>query len=244
MSETKPLPKVLVLVLACDIDSTFCAFQILWRQYMNRHPNIKCFFYKSHPNLQQNYVLSDSNTLLIKGEETLDSVWSKTLKAFEYFAPQLDQYDFVFRTTLSSFLLWDVFLEAIRDLPQMGLCAARVGQYKQTATPFPSGAGFLLSTDLVRRLVEEKPEKVDQDDVTIGHALKRWGIPIQPLYREDVVSLNNVQLRVRVKGTDEKDVFHWRMKNMRKDRRRDIEFYAKMLDKCYINPPKIEEPST
>jgi hypothetical protein len=106
--------------------------------------------------------------------------------AFKYFRPVFSKYDFVFRTCLSSHIRFNKYLDFCRTLPRSGLCAAYSGKYGDIT--FPSGSGYTLSTDLVKRLLDEPVEHYIIDDVTIGLAMQRWGVPIQHVDKHDILN--------------------------------------------------------
>jgi hypothetical protein len=208
--------KILVLILASDSAPEYIEFQSIWKMYMNLHPKIDCYFYKGDPTLPTEAVLR-GNTLLLRIEESLDTVYEKTLRAFRFFEPQLSNYTFVYRTNLSSFIDFGKYIQVCASLPKTECCAAFVGT-DDDGVPFPSGAGFTLSPDLVRRLLRENPPLLVQDDITIGHALHQWGIPIVPVNRADYVAEENVFI---FKCFDlEMPTFHYRVKS--DDRNLDV----------------------
>jgi hypothetical protein len=183
---------------------------------MNLHPKIDCYFYKGDPTLPTEAVLR-GNTLLLRIEESLDTVYEKTLRAFRFFEPQLSNYTFVYRTNLSSFIDFGKYLQVCARFPRTECCAAWVGWYEE-GIPFPSGAGFTLSPDLVRRLLRENPPLLVQDDITIGHTLHRWGIPILPVSRADYVAVENA---FAINCSDpEMPIFHYRLRS--DDRNLDV----------------------
>jgi hypothetical protein len=199
---------------------------------MHSNPNIHCFFYKGVPNLSQDAVLS-GDTLLIKLEESLENVYEKTILAFKYFEPALYQYDFVYRTNLSSFIDFRKYIDICQSFPKTEGCIAFIGM-TDNGVCFPSGSGFTLSPDLVRRFVKDPPPKIEQDDITFGVALNNWGIPICNVNRADYVSdLNEFVSRI-----PEMPTFHYRIKS--DDRKRDTEImralvadYKKITDRMW-----------
>ncbi len=238
--------KILCLILASDTAPEYIQFQKCWKRMMKINSNVDCYFYKGHPDLTQPAFLED-DTLWIRVPETLDTVYEKTLRAFEYFVPQLDKYDFVFRSNLSTFLSFPHLLEYCTTLPKSECCAAVVGGIPpeeegensiNTGFSFPGGNGFLLSTDLVRRLVEERIPLVAQDDVTIGVALRKWNVPIQEFVRPDFLAdgvwyVNNYQLlqpnERNLNPTLRK--FSYRIKS--NDRKKDVEVMSALIRKHY-----------
>ena len=238
--------KILCLILASDTTPECVRFQTLWRKFMNKNISIDCYFYKGHPDLQQSEFLED-RTLWIKVPETLETVYEKTLRAFAYFVPQLDKYDYVYRSNLSTFVSFQHMLEFCADLPRTNCCAAVAGGIPpedevrnsiEHGFSFPSGNGFLLSVDVVRRLVEEKPPLVVQDDVTIGTALRSWKIPIiefvRPDYRDDGswYMNNHALLKPNEWNLDPKKImFIYRLKSY--DRMRDVKMMEDLIRRVY-----------
>ncbi len=185
--------KILCLILASDTSPEYIRFQGLWRKFMHLRREVDCYFYKGHPDLTQPTFLEDK-TLWIKVNENLGTVYEKTLRAFEHFLPELHKYDYVYRSNLSTFVSFQHMLEFCADLPRTNCCAAVAGGIPRETEDrfslkhglsFPGGNGFILSPDLVRRIVDEKPPLIEQDDVTIGAALRNWSIPIVEFARPD-----------------------------------------------------------
>lgn len=188
--------RVLCLVLASDTDPLYIRFQQRWRRLLNAHPDVTCYFYKGHPNLVSESFI-EGDTVWVRAPETLDAVYDKTLAAFSAVLPMLESYNYVFRSNLSTLVSFTDLLAFCETLPPTNCCAGFAGgippaDERLHAIPkkltFPAGNGFLLSPDVVRRLVKERPRRVIQDDVSIGVALQVWGIPIRPFARFGIVS--------------------------------------------------------
>lgn len=162
--------KILMLVLASDGYEPFYA---LWRKYMNSNPNIDCFFYRGNPDMEKDAELVD-DTIYVKIGDTLDTVYEKLMLTLKFLEPKLRKYDFFFRTNLSSFIDFNKYVHFCLLLPTENTCAAVIGHHDEI--PFPSGAGFTMTMDLVRRLVYENPPPYHLDDVTIGKAISKWGV--------------------------------------------------------------------
>lgn len=195
--------RVLILVLASDTDPIYCAFQAAWRRIS--HPRADVYFLKAHPNLQgDDFVYGD--TVFIKCEESLATVYEKQLRAFRLLQPSLAQYAFVFRTNLSSFVDIPLYLAACTKLARTGVYSGVIGTHDGIS--FASGSGFTITPDLVQRLVDETPPEVFVDDVSIGKAMMSWGVPILPAPRIDILDGGIFLHRVQ----DQPDVFHVRIK--------------------------------
>ena len=210
-----------MLILASDTTPEYLEFQTLQRSWMNKTPGVDCYFYKAHPNLPQDIFLA-GDTLMIKLEESFDTVYEKTLRAFEYFAPRFHEYDFVYRTNLSTYTHCPSLFNYCMSLPRAKTCAAVIGG-EGHPLEFPGGSGILITPDLIERFLEERPEKIYQDDVTLGVALKRWGINMVSFRRGDYEASDCFYIRnwdtVPADGL-RGILFSWRLKT--EDRNRDV----------------------
>jgi len=224
------VPKILMLILASDTDPIYIEFQKIWCKYMNSNPNIDSYFYKADPTLKEEALLVDKNTLLVKCEESFNTCYEKTLKAFEYFSPQFSKYDYIIRPNLSSFIVFDHYLEFCKKVPKVNGCSAVIGIEK--TIQYPSGSAFTITPDLVMRLLEERSPYVIQDDVSIGNALKTWNIPILPAPRTDILYDNDMQYIDSISSND-KNVFHYRVKRLSGNRNIDVDILNKLVDKYY-----------
>jgi hypothetical protein len=190
---------------------------------MNSNPMIESYFYKGDPHLEQEYVL-EGDTLWIRVEESLDTVYEKTMKAFAYFAGRLNTYDFVFRPNLSSFVVFDRYIDYCSTLATRGHVSAVIG--REGEHTFPSGSGFTMSSDVVLKLLRDNPPLVVMDDVTIGVWLHTSGIPIRNAGRCDYTNGTGLPT-----GADENTTFHYRVKNPM--RGLDITIHKMLYDKFY-----------
>jgi len=200
-------PKILMLVLASDNNPIYKEHQRIWRSYMHTNPNIDCYFYKGDPTLEQEYKLIE-DTLYIQIEDTLENVYEKTLRAFKFFEPNFHKYKCIFRTNLSSVVIFHRYIEYCKTIPTHSFCSAHIGIENQV--PFPAGAGFTITPDIASRLVAERPPLISQDDVSIGYALQSWGIPITSVNRMDFITpelYNDYHLKIP-------SIFHFRIKQL------------------------------
>jgi len=233
-------PRILMLVLASDDGGLYSGLQSIWKLYMDSEPQIDCYFIKDREEQDQPVILEDS-TLYIKtykGYANNDSLWIKTLRAFEYFQPTLDKYDYVFRPNLSSFIRFDKYLQFCKSLPRTGLYSGQVNT--DYGLQYASGCGFTLSIDLVKRLIATPPKHFVIDDLTIGTAMRDWGIPIvtaprhtiQPdnLSIPDETSLPKLAALLENPG----DVYHYRVRTGDTGRlERDLKIHRILYERFY-----------
>jgi len=169
--------------------------------------------------LKDRFELDIANkTLYVRGDECLiPGILHKTVEALSFFLGSGDEYDYVWRTNLSSVLDFEGLERFLSSLNQPnGLYAGYIGKAlfgdhnlkggglgeRSSPTFFASGAGFLMSRDVAMYLVSNRDSlRWDLiDDVAIGALLEpRFGL--MHLERCWVQSEHIVA---------EKDVFHFR----------------------------------
>ncbi|MCE5295239.1 MAG: hypothetical protein LLF94_11605 [Chlamydiales bacterium] len=182
--------KLLVLIIASDNHPAFLELQDIWKSYMNAYPEqITAYFIKGDATLDVPSRLCQ-NTLYTKTPDNYKpGILKKTLLSFEAMQENLSSYDYVLRTNLSSVYNFPKLLAFLETLPKEKCYAARplVPSYEVPVEyaniPFGWGAGFIVSTDLVKVLIEHKDDMNKKsaeipDDVLIGECLHKLNIPI------------------------------------------------------------------
>lgn len=224
--------KILVLIIASDDLPVYVKEQKIWRAYMHLDPeHIEAYFMKSNPNLETDCKI-DGDTIWTK---TVDSIspglLNKTIASMEILQPRLEEFDYVLRTNLSSFYVFPKLLDQALTLPQEKCyfaCFMAHGGYS-----FGSGAGFMLSPDLVRELVNGKNVLWNDpllDDVCIGRFLHGRAQTIHA-HRIDILNLQT--------WMDHKDNlplnYHYRLKHTDGNLRETEEVYvmSELLRKFY-----------
>lgn len=227
--------KILVLVLASDTTDIYKSQQTLWKTYMKLNPNVDCFFYKGNPNISAPALVGD--TLYLNIEESFDTIYEKTLMAFDFFKDKLERYDYVYRTNLSSVIVFDRLLNYAMHKPLRSFCSAVIGHYlNDKDKPFPSGSGILFSRDIIRLFCERRPTKLFQDDVTFGKALREWGISIIPCPRGEFKNLDEYMYYKNI--INDNTIFHFRVKHIQRhsdgiENPDEIFIMKQLIQKCY-----------
>ncbi|MBS0656388.1 MAG: hypothetical protein JSR46_11475 [Verrucomicrobia bacterium] len=220
--------KLLVLIIASDAHPAYIELQNIWRSYMHHdRAHIDAYFIKSDPNLTDPIeVVGD--TIYAKGEECYKPcILKKTLQTMEYASKNMSKYDYVLRTNLSSFYVYPRLLEYLKTLPRKNCYAAHAlipawdVPPPYSGVPFGSGSGFILSSDLVKKLVSHQQEVLKNsanipDDVLIGDFLHKNSIPVihtpwhafssldDWLSQKDSLSTEAFQFRAKGLPTDRK----------------------------------------
>jgi hypothetical protein len=213
-------PKVLVLVIASDGTEAFVELQKIWRSYMNVDPeHFEVYFIRGNPELASEYEI-EGNDLTVKSVESyVPGILDKTILSMEVMMPRLQEFDFVLRTNLSSFYVFPRLVDFVKTMPKEGCyCGMQLHLSnipKFGMVNFVSGAGILLSTDLVKLLVQEKEsifalDKELPDDMILGIFFHRRGIRSLPARRTDFPSLASW---LEKRDAIPLDTFHFRAKS-------------------------------
>lgn len=192
--------KTLVLIIATDDKPAYRELQKIWEAYMNSDPkHFEVYFLRGDPNLSTAFKIN-KNEIIVKTEEGFaPGILNKTILGMEALQPRLNEFDFVIRTNLSSFYPFDNLLKYLAKLPKRRCyCGVSLYQTKELGlppeldiVPFISGAGIILSPDLVHLMLKNHQEfekyKTMPDDVFIGLfyfknkipriAAQRWDYP-------------------------------------------------------------------
>jgi hypothetical protein len=200
--------KILVLIIASDDLPVYGKLQKLWRSYMHiDYKHVEAYFIKGDPSLATNFVIKDDIIWLKTDESLIPGILNKTLLAMEAFLPRLHQFNFLLRTNLSSFYVFPTLLQFLINCPQKNFYCGVAG------CNFISGAGFLLSPDLVELLVKNKNllmnNTFDLDDVVIGNFLVNNGIHLTPHNR---ITFDTINDWLSIKNHLPYDVFQFRIK--------------------------------
>jgi len=217
--------KVLVLIIASDDYPIYIELQKIWRSYMHYNPKqVKAYFMKADPNLAAMSMI-ENDTIWSKTSETLvPGIINKTIQSMETLLPQIKtEFDYVLRTNLSSFYAFDRLLEFLETLPRENVyCGTCYGEVPNGA----SGSGYILSSDMVELLVDNKNYFYNQlipDDVLVANFFKSRNIPARHHERIDLMPLsvwhNN-------KYFIPYDIFQFRVKN---------EAHLRLTDDTYVH---------
>lgn len=233
----RPHYKIIILIIASHTGEHYDVFTEIWSKYMNSNKYIKSFFVYSNPDQIENVIVTE-NTITHRFKEWYEpGILYKTIAAMDYCISHYS-FDYLLRTNLSSFYCFPRLLDYIDIQPRINYAAAKQNIYRE-GVGFLSGAGFILSKDVVSCFLNEvfyngaltEENIYFPDDVTISmivsclsglsgvfHDLPRYDC-------EDVVAMENI----------DNSVFHIRNKTEWKygNRSIDIENIKKLYDLFY-----------
>lgn len=230
----EPLPRILLLIVANDDLPEYIEFQKIWRAYMHIDPlHVESYFLKMEPDLPSVCEIH-ADTIFCKVERNyIPGIINKNILSMEKMLPRLNEFDYIFRTNLSSFIYFPKLLEFLKTLPRKN-CYCGVPVYVEF--PFASGAGFILSTDLVEKMVLNKNRlyniTFNHEDVVIGRFFYEEHVPLITTSRMDVTRLD---YWLSNKNNIPEHIYHFRTKNEENLRLTDEVFIQKELLKMYYN---------
>ena len=247
--------KIIILILSTknkDYDCFKKAIKETWFKDFTK-VGIKCFFYEG--NSKKNILIDD--TIYLNCDDSLQGT-SKKLKLALDFVDKNYEYDFIFRTNLSSYLDIKKFLNYINHFrisenTYSGL-HAQTYSFKEyfwknnlifkvlsklrfnfgKKIDFASGSGFFLGRNNVKKILRSKKFENYVDDVMVGLICKLDQIYHPP--RIDIGNMEKPKILINQKLSSLKNdhAYHFRFKS--KDRIKDSE----NLKICHNENSRIE----
>lgn len=179
-----------------------------WVRELNKHPDINILYYKSNSAYKETHISQDY--ILCPGNES-KNILKKTLLAFNFIYKSFD-FDFLFRTNISSYIHKEQFLKTLNQLPTSahysGVFGKHYGYPRKKGHTFCSGSGYFLSKDVFEICVEKRRDiqKDLPDDVAIGQLISQEKIQRLPQPRFDLSE--NIAYPQNI----DKNHFHFRCK--------------------------------
>ena len=230
------MPKILVLVIASDEQPVYVELQKIWKSYMHLFPkHVEAYFIKADPDLPTAYEIKEDVIWSKTQESFIPGISNKTFSSMECMLPRIDEFDYVLRTNLSSFYVFPRLLKFLKTLPE-NKCYCAVPLVSRHGIPFGWGCGFILSRDLVKKLVDHKTELWDRldyfDDVLIGLFFQQHKIKITPASLMNFPTLEDWQ---KNKDKIPSDTYHFRVKNPEAKLRLkdDVYIHSRLLKMFY-----------
>ena len=143
--------------------------------------------FKRYPKKQ---YLRDGN--IFQDEIELHStIGIRTLSAFEFMLGD-PNWDFLWRANVSNYVHVPKLIATIEGLPKQNLAAGVINFFG--STPYLSGAGYLLSRDVVVQIVENAKYWNNNflDDVALGFVLEELKVPLYPLERLSITNRSDL----------------------------------------------------
>lgn len=175
--------KIIILIISSQ-STHYSQMKEMWKKYMNKHENIKCFFIEFNIEIEQQILLDEiNNTIYIKGNETyIPGILDKTIKSIQYVVSSNMEFDYILRTNLSTFIvldkLYNYLLKTKLDYagPKAKLpIKTRFKKYLNLISPsnryYASGTCIIMSSECIGYLLKQEINYDLIDDVSIGFTL-------------------------------------------------------------------------
>jgi len=172
---------------------------------------------------------SSSRTLLVpfQGNDMYAIATDKTVKSLRWIAHNL-HFDFLFRTNLGSFVHATNLTEWVSDKPKQRYYA---GFYDTVR--YASGAGILMSRDMVAAVGDATPVPRRVDDAAIVVIMDRLGVAVQPgkrMNHEDGVITEDISPDISDKDRARAH-YHWRLRSA--NRQTDVAMMKQLSVETY-----------
>lgn len=202
--------RILHLVLySTDQGGPYDQMYLTTRQFYARFPNVKTVYYQFDPTVDKDKL--DNDILRIRGEETfIPGILQKTIRAFEYFQNDFEQYDHVVRSNISSIINFHSLTNKLKTyalhspfdygstyILDLQWLDPNSGIHDETylGTRFASGTNIILSLSTIRYIVDNQ-DKINFtliDDFAIGIFIKehRPDIKIKCVAENAIIDVPN-----------------------------------------------------
>lgn len=215
--------KVIVLVLGCNAEPYIKMQDKQKQTWFNNSHGIESFHYMGSDTADR---VQDSN-IYLKCNDSLKEVFRKTILAFKFLLDNNYSFTHIYRTNSSSYVNLDKLFEYVSTVSDTNFYGGLRGNIKDIS--FASGSGFLISRDLVKRLVDNMDtfDFTQLDDIGISKFIYIQNkIPITEIIRVDIP--NETVLNTINKENVSRS-FHYRVKSETSDRT----FDTKSMDYIY-----------
>lgn len=163
--------KVLVLIVDSDNLPVYKEFRKIWRSYMNDDPShIEAYFIRGDNNLNQEYKI-DKDIIWVKTQESWrPGMINKTVMSLEVMQPRFHEFDYILRTNLSSFYVFNNLISVLQNMPrEKFVMSKRYGN--ENGYLRPHGSGYIISTDIANDIIRNKSllmNSKEADDEQMG----------------------------------------------------------------------------
>jgi len=213
--------KILISILAYNDNSIYSKLEQTIRNTWGKNTpeNVDLIFY--YGDSTNDHLINDKLYLNIK--EKYENISHKTLKMYQ-FVEKSFEFDYIFRTNLSSYVYINELINFIKDKPKNNFFCGVQGYSKKHKIKYISGSGYFLSRNLVK-LIVEKSNQWDLnviDDLALSKLMQQNNIPLINGKRIDI---NDKKIgNINIKN------YHYRCKNVK-----DRNFDNIIMEKIYKN---------
>ena len=173
---TSPNKKILILRIYSDNNTAYKLMKQTHEYYINNDNIFDTYFVSYKENITDDVII-ENNDIYIKGSETYLGITKKTILALKHLC-SLNNYDYIVRSNISTFIDYNNLLNYINTLPKTnvytgGMILNLEWMYKKYIhTKFVSGTSIIMSNDICNRMIKNFnkgliSEKI-VDDLSLG----------------------------------------------------------------------------
>jgi hypothetical protein len=154
-----------------------------WRRYMNSNTQVRSLFLVLDPTINKEYILTE-DAITLKGTDSyVPGIYEKTIHSMKICLslPEFSDIDYVIRTNVSSFWIWDRLLKFLSNTPRSNYLSTGHIMDKFGVLS-PHGSNFIMSRDIALKFSDEYciSEKTKYpDDIVFGFLCKKYNINIE-----------------------------------------------------------------
>ena len=171
--------KIIILIIGCEKDKTFEKLESTVRStwVSDEVENISTFFIYGNKNNSETVLIDDK--IYCNHPDMKRNIGYKTLDSFKFIDDNYE-YDYIFRTNLSSYIDKKLLYKYVEDKPYDNFYDGMTGIDEKSGVTFASGSGYFISKDLVKIALEDKQEWNHGlwDDVALGKIMMARNINI------------------------------------------------------------------
>ncbi len=207
---------------------------------MHRSAIFECYFYTADNTLETEWKL-DGDTLYVKCPDNLEHVSEKMRLAFKAFEHRLDEFNYIFRPNLSSFIVFKRYAQFLEGVPKETHIVSVHFQKNWVTDGYTtwqsenyqvSGAGITMTPPIASAYIKYEHTST-MDDVDFEEMVQNSGMPIKYILspRIDILSPEHESRLYYIKESSE--IFHVRVKHESNRLLYDLDIQEKLYSMFY-----------
>lgn len=174
--------------------------------------NVKIIYYYGSSTENKPTMIGDD--LYLPYEETYENIGKKTVDMFEYCLENFE-FDYICRPNASSYVVQNELVKYLENKPRENYASSIIGHCSHIER-FLSGVGYILSKNVVKKIVDNKKSWNHNfiDDIAISLLLNDLHVPMVFSPRQDYINGKDEEIKLI------KDIYVYRCK-VEKDQSRE-----------------------
>ena len=232
--------KVLVLIFSNNGEPLYLELQKIWRKYMHNSSVFECYFHAADNTLETEWKL-DGDTHYVKCPDDHEHGSERLRLAFKAFEHRFHEFDYIFHTNLSSFIIFERYARFLEAIPKETHIVSVHFQKNWVTDGYTtwqsedyqvSGAGITMTPNIASAYIQyEHTSPIN--DVDFEEMVKSSGMPIKYIVspRIDILSPEHESRLYYIRESDE--IFHVRVKHESNRLLYDLDIQEKLYSMFY-----------